>query len=144
MGIAKDINTELQWMELLKDSRPAGTFERRLLEAAKAGNETMLKRLEVGFPALVRAERARRNEKYWGGNMTEYEKAKEILKRICDKCQSNNNCSICRLYQFDKALEYCLLDGMTPGEAIEKTEKEAEQTLRDINEKYDRDNFIFF
>jgi len=64
----KDINTEDRWAELLVDPSTANTFEFYLIKAVMRGTEEMLKRLEPGFPALVRAERKRRDEEFWGNN----------------------------------------------------------------------------
>ena len=46
-------------------------------------------------------------------------------------------CRMCRLYQFVKANIHVQKQGMSIKEAIEKTEKEANQALRGINRKYD-------
>ncbi len=47
---------------------------------------------------------------------------KAILAGVCKTCHSDS-CGECRLYQFDQAMEYRFVDGMTVAEAIRRAEK---------------------
>jgi len=64
----KDINTEIRWQMLLKNPSTANIFEGNLLKAVKAANGMELHELEKFMPALVSAEKARREEVYCGGD----------------------------------------------------------------------------
>ena len=56
-------------------------------------------------------------------------------------CRSSaKQCRTCRLWQFVQANIYVERHGMSIKEAIEKTEKEADQTLKNINGKHDQEH----
>jgi len=70
----KDIKTKEGWRRLLGNPWVAGAYESGMISAAMAANAAELKELEEFLPALVAAERERRNEVYYSGrNGTAYE-----------------------------------------------------------------------
>jgi len=64
----RDINTEIRWRMLIRNQSTANAFEGNLLKAVMAANTAELRELEKFMPALVSAERARREEEYYGGD----------------------------------------------------------------------------
>ena len=73
--------------------------------------------------------------------MNNHSVAKSIMKKICNKCRGN--CNLCRLAQWDRAIELFLTENISQQEAVNQTEREINWSLRDITDKYDaRHNII--
>jgi len=64
----RDINTENRWHYMLKNPDTANVYECFLIKAVMTATPVELRELEKFMPALVSAERARREEEYYGGD----------------------------------------------------------------------------
>lgn len=71
-------------------------------------------------------------------DLTPQQTAECIKDQLCRDCDDKSSCAICKLWQFDKALEYALVMGMPPTNAVVKVKESERLLLKHLNDKYDK------
>lgn len=74
--------------------------------------------------------------------MTPQQTAECIKDFLCESCREGYPCAMCKLYQFDNALDLVLNEGRSPEEAIMTVNKNADAALTGINRKYDEREMV--